>query len=187
MPGTGGRHRPGRGDRGQPGRPGPCAQSLRGGADSAGQPVSGGRPSVGGPVAHSGLNAPCPARPCLPAAPTRRLHRSRLALRRTSTQGGRRMKLASFTRLDGNPAVGKLIDDDKIMDLTGAIPHGSGISPIRALLMSTGGRPGEIVAGPDADVFPLAEVQLLPVVTDPGKLIAAPVNYVDHQEEMNEA
>jgi 2-keto-4-pentenoate hydratase/2-oxohepta-3-ene-1,7-dioic acid hydratase in catechol pathway len=97
------------------------------------------------------------------------------------------MKLASFTRPDGNPAVGKLIDDDKIMDLTGAIPHGSGISPIRALLMSTGGRPGEIVAGPDADVFPLAEIQLLPVVPDPGKLIAAPVNYVDHQEEMNEA
>jgi 2-keto-4-pentenoate hydratase/2-oxohepta-3-ene-1,7-dioic acid hydratase in catechol pathway len=36
-------------------------------------------------------------------------------------------------------------------------------------------------------VFDLAEVTLQPVVPDPPKIIAAPVNYRDHQAEMNEA
>jgi len=34
--------------------------------------------------------------------------------------------------------------------------------------------------------FPLAEIQLLPVVPDPTKIVAAPVNYFDHKAEMNE-
>jgi 2-keto-4-pentenoate hydratase/2-oxohepta-3-ene-1,7-dioic acid hydratase in catechol pathway len=37
------------------------------------------------------------------------------------------------------------------------------------------------------DPVPVAEVSLLPPVPDPTKILAAPVNYRDHQVEMNEA
>jgi 2-keto-4-pentenoate hydratase/2-oxohepta-3-ene-1,7-dioic acid hydratase in catechol pathway len=96
------------------------------------------------------------------------------------------MRLASFVRPDGVHAVGRLIDD-RLVDLSGGAAQASGRSPIKALLLATGGRPAEADPGPDAEVFALSDVRLLPVVPDPPKLIAAPVNYRDHQEEMNEA
>ena len=93
------------------------------------------------------------------------------------------MKLLSFTRPDGTASVGRLDTDDHVTDLGGLLPTGQDRS-LRALLT----RFGTTVpaAPPDAAVFPLADVTLLPLVPDPGKIIAAPVNYCDHQAEMNQ-
>ncbi|QFQ94942.1 fumarylacetoacetate hydrolase family protein [Streptomyces phaeolivaceus] len=84
------------------------------------------------------------------------------------------MKLLSFVRPDGTATAGRLDDDHRIVDLG---------RPLRTLLADPvpEGRPH------GADVFDLEEVTLLPVVPDPSKIIAAPVNYRDHQAEMNEA
>ncbi|GCD91105.1 hypothetical protein NLS1_31110 [Nocardioides sp. LS1] len=40
--------------------------------------------------------------------------------------------------------------------------------------------------GPKSDPLSLDQVSFLPPVPDPGKILAAPVNYIDHQIEMNE-
>src|SRR5699024_9192183 len=63
----------------------------------------------------------------------------------------------------------------------------SGLSPLRRLLIEHDGHPpvvaDDLLGFPG---FPLEEVEALPVVSDPTKVIAAPVNYFDHKAEMNE-
>jgi 2-keto-4-pentenoate hydratase/2-oxohepta-3-ene-1,7-dioic acid hydratase in catechol pathway len=44
---------------------------------------------------------------------------------------------------------------------------------------------GTLAVPPDADAIPLGDVRLRVPVADPSKIIAAPVNYRDHQAEMN--
>ena len=44
---------------------------------------------------------------------------------------------------------------------------------------------GELRVPPDEDGIPLSDVRLRVPVADPSKIIAAPVNYRDHQAEMN--
>ncbi|MFE9647663.1 fumarylacetoacetate hydrolase family protein [Streptomyces sp. NPDC006365] len=83
------------------------------------------------------------------------------------------MKLLSFIRPDGIATAGRL-DDDRVVDLG---------RPLRTLL----GDPIPEGTPRGADVFHLEEVTLQPVVPEPSKIIAAPVNYRDHQAEMNEA
>ncbi|MCL2586277.1 MAG: fumarylacetoacetate hydrolase family protein, partial [Streptosporangiales bacterium] len=91
------------------------------------------------------------------------------------------MKLASFN--DGRVGV---VEGDRVTEIT-LDPPGPGLvpSPMRRLIESAGGRsPGEL---PRGKTYPLNEVTLLAPVTDPSKILAAPVNYRDHQQEMNEA
>jgi 2-keto-4-pentenoate hydratase/2-oxohepta-3-ene-1,7-dioic acid hydratase in catechol pathway len=84
------------------------------------------------------------------------------------------MKLLSFIRPDGTASAGRLDSGDRVVDLGRPLPE--------LIAEST---PEE--TPPGADVFDLAEVTLQPVVPKPSKIIAAPVNYRDHQAEMNEA
>lgn len=57
-------------------------------------------------------------------------------------------------------------------------------SGMRRLIESPAGRaPGQL---PRGNKYPLSEVTLLAPVPDPSKIMAAPVNYRDHQDEMNE-
>lgn len=98
------------------------------------------------------------------------------------------MILTSFRHPDRGPGVGARISDTELVDLTPLLPDGtSGISAMRRLLRATEGRPA---FGPaDLDGLPrvhLADIALEPVVPDPTKVIAAPVNYRDHQEEMSQ-
>lgn len=92
------------------------------------------------------------------------------------------MRLVSFS-LDGAARVGVAVDDTVVpLD----VPAHPGISPMRRLLLEHGDDLAGAVARLDETPVPLASVTLLPLVPDPGKIIAAPVNYVDHQAEMNE-
>jgi len=84
------------------------------------------------------------------------------------------MKLLSFIRPDGVASAGRLDSGERVVDLG---------RPLPALIADS--MPQE--TPPGADVFHLAEVTLQPVVPEPSKIIAAPVNYRDHQAEMNEA
>lgn len=89
------------------------------------------------------------------------------------------MKLLSFIRPDGVGSAGRLEGDDRVIDLF----PGAGL---RTVLDRLDGAsiPAEVPRG--TDVFDLAEVTLQPVIPDPSKIIAAPVNYRDHQAEMSE-
>jgi 2-keto-4-pentenoate hydratase/2-oxohepta-3-ene-1,7-dioic acid hydratase in catechol pathway len=99
------------------------------------------------------------------------------------------MKLMSFRTPDGRDRVGMLDTESTLVDLTELIPHygTTGLSPIRALLQSTGGRPvftAHELHG--LDRVDLSSITYAPIVPDPTKIIAAPVNYRDHQAEMME-
>lgn len=103
------------------------------------------------------------------------------------------MRLISFLTTDGRPSIG-VADDTGVRDLTDALSPliGSGghnlVSPIRRLLQATGGALytiGDKLA--EAHQLSWAEVTLQAPVPDPTKIVAAPVNYVDHQNEMNES
>lgn len=98
------------------------------------------------------------------------------------------MKYLSFRTANGYESVGALVQGDKAMDLGTHLPDATiGLSPIRRLLELHGtalptdeddllGLPG----------FDIRSVEFLPLIPDPGKIIAAPVNYLDHKAEMNE-
>lgn len=96
------------------------------------------------------------------------------------------MKYVSFETLAGRRSVG-VLDGDHVIDVGGRLSavH-AGLSPIRRLILE---RNGELVADPGAlrsrPRVPREQVRILPVVPDPTKIVAAPVNYVDHQAEMN--
>ncbi|WP_240157197.1 fumarylacetoacetate hydrolase family protein [Pseudonocardia broussonetiae] len=101
------------------------------------------------------------------------------------------MRLVSFLDRAGTPSVG-VVDGDVISDLgalLGPAPAaGTGLSPMRRLLARTGGDLSSVrehVAA--APRLARSEVTLQPPVPDPTKIVAAPVNYTDHQHEMNEA
>ena len=97
------------------------------------------------------------------------------------------MKLISYLGDDGATRLG-VIEGDEVVDVTHHIaPDGanSGISPMR-MLLALPGSPAENVGSLDGERFPLASVRLAPAVPDPPKIIAAPVNYRDHQAEMQE-
>lgn len=98
------------------------------------------------------------------------------------------MKYLSFRTTTGYESVGALVGGNKVMDMGTRLPTAtSGLSPIRRLLELHGtalptneddllGLPG----------FDAASIEILPLVPDTGKIVAAPVNYFDHKAEMNE-
>jgi 2-keto-4-pentenoate hydratase/2-oxohepta-3-ene-1,7-dioic acid hydratase in catechol pathway len=73
-----------------------------------------------------------------------------------------------------------VVAGDQVIELpgTGADPRG----PLHALIESGAGVPTR----PDGPRHPLAEVTLGAPLPRPGKILGAPVNYVDHQHEMHQ-
>ncbi|ROS44284.1 2-keto-4-pentenoate hydratase/2-oxohepta-3-ene-1,7-dioic acid hydratase in catechol pathway [Amycolatopsis thermoflava] len=95
------------------------------------------------------------------------------------------MKLLSFVTSEGTPGVGALTQAG-IADLSTLVPGRTGLSPMRTLLTQTDH--AEILgAATDAPVLDPESVILQPPVPDPSKIVAAPVNYLDHKEEMSQA
>lgn len=100
------------------------------------------------------------------------------------------MKIISFRSASGADRVGVVIDNE-IADVTPVLPDpvegSTELSPIRRLLevMAHGlVIDGDLLA--TCERVDLASVSISPVVPDPSKIVAAPVNYRDHQNEMNE-
>ena len=97
------------------------------------------------------------------------------------------MKYLSFRTRTGHESVGALVGD-RVMDVGSRLPiETAGLSRMRRLLLAHDGhlpvarRPARAAAASTVE-----EIQLLPVVPDPTKIVAAPVNYLDHKAEMNE-
>ncbi|THG32540.1 fumarylacetoacetate hydrolase family protein [Glaciibacter flavus] len=96
------------------------------------------------------------------------------------------MRLVSY-REGGEHRLG-VVDGDELIDVTAGVGERNqpgAVSPMRALLS----REEPVAAFLEAFEgrrVPLDSVQLEPVIPDPGKVIAAPVNYRDHQAEMQE-
>jgi 2-keto-4-pentenoate hydratase/2-oxohepta-3-ene-1,7-dioic acid hydratase in catechol pathway len=98
------------------------------------------------------------------------------------------MIVASFRQPGMGSFVGAKISDTELVDLSPLIPGlNSSISAMRQLLKVTEGRPhfkpGQLEG---LRRVRIEDVVLQPVVPDPTKIVAAPVNYRDHQEEMSE-
>lgn len=89
------------------------------------------------------------------------------------------MKYASFLAADGSPAWG-VIADERAYDLG---PTGANLAPTLRAAVEQG------VFGTVGDSFRTAparaeaEIEFLPAITDPGKVICIGVNYRSHQEE----
>lgn len=97
------------------------------------------------------------------------------------------MKYVSFRTHAGYESVGAL-SGGRVLDVGTTLPAAtSGLSPMRRLILAHGGTletgDGAFLGFPG---FDLDDVTVLPLVPDPGKIVAAPVNYYDHQAEMNE-
>ncbi|TQM01641.1 fumarylacetoacetate hydrolase family protein [Pseudonocardia kunmingensis] len=90
------------------------------------------------------------------------------------------MRLATFDE----DRIG-VVQDDHVLDVTSLVePLGTGTSAMRRLITNWGELDLSSATGPRR---PLAEVRLEAPVPDPTKVIAAPVNYRDHQSEMSQA
>ena len=97
------------------------------------------------------------------------------------------MRYLSFIDSSGQLRAGVTGDDlDEVSDITDLLPPGEG-SPMRRLIVgvSTGLDVAGLARG--ASRVSRADVILLAPVPDPTKIVAAPVNYWNHQHEMNEA
>lgn len=80
--------------------------------------------------------------------------------------------------------LGVVVGDD-ILDITHLVPgEGGRDNPVQRLLEHVE-KGGGIEVDPSATSRPLAEVQLLSPLPLPPKIIAAPVNYLDHKTEMH--
>jgi 2-keto-4-pentenoate hydratase/2-oxohepta-3-ene-1,7-dioic acid hydratase in catechol pathway len=95
------------------------------------------------------------------------------------------VKLISYRRAAVDDAVG-ILTEDGVEPLT--TRSDVGVSAMRRLLTEWNGLPDHLERL-RADVAPIAidEIELLPIVPDPGKVVAAPVNYLDHKAEMSVA
>jgi 2-keto-4-pentenoate hydratase/2-oxohepta-3-ene-1,7-dioic acid hydratase in catechol pathway len=89
------------------------------------------------------------------------------------------MRLISYLHPDGTERAGVLRGDD-VFDVS------RGAGAMRTLIAACGGDPARVTPEASASAA-IGEVTLLPPVTDPSKIVAAPVNYFDHKAEMNES
>lgn len=98
------------------------------------------------------------------------------------------MRYLSFRNTAGEGRVGVLVqgDAEKVHDITELLPPAVG-SPMRQLAaaVARGLEVGALASR--APVVALADIKMLPPVPDPSKVVAAPVNYRNHQSEMNQA
>jgi 2-keto-4-pentenoate hydratase/2-oxohepta-3-ene-1,7-dioic acid hydratase in catechol pathway len=92
------------------------------------------------------------------------------------------MRLASYG--DGRIGVVTGHELTDISETVDALAPGSGISLMRRLIGSWPAVSAALAA-PRGQGQPWRDATLLPPVPDPSKVIAAPVNYLDHQQEMN--
>ncbi len=98
------------------------------------------------------------------------------------------MKLVSFRHPISGSSVGLRTSDSHLLDLRPLFAGiGSGQSPMRRLLQAFDG----VLDFSASDLKGLQSVSMddvgiEPIVPDPTKVVAAPVNYRDHQQEMNE-
>lgn len=90
------------------------------------------------------------------------------------------MRLCSFLGPDRTPRVG-LVTGGGVVDVTDQVPPGGPGGPMRRLLAS-----GVPLGSLRADGPVVAQPRLLAPVPDPSKIVAAPVNYADHQVEMSQ-
>lgn len=90
------------------------------------------------------------------------------------------MKICSFLDPAGAVRVG-LVADRGVVDVTDQVPAGGTGSPLRRLLAS-----GIPLTALRAEGPVVTTPRLLAPVPDPSKIVAAPVNYVDHQVEMSQ-
>lgn len=92
------------------------------------------------------------------------------------------MRLVSFD----NDRLGR-VDGDVVVDVTPVVEIGDStarLSPMRTLIERWESVAVDI-AKYDGDQSPLSEVTLAAPIPDPSKILAAPVNYADHQREMS--
>lgn len=96
------------------------------------------------------------------------------------------MRYLSF--IAGDRAAVGVVRGDQVVDLTSTLdPETAGVSPMRRLLVTREGSLSEPPANlHDLPSLALVDVQPLAPVPDPGKVVAAPVNYFDHKAEMNQ-
>lgn len=83
------------------------------------------------------------------------------------------MKLASFRRPDGTPSFGR-VEDDRIVEV------GAG-GDLKAALAAGA------IGGADGQSHAIADVVLLPVVPNPGKILCVGHNYESHRQETGRA
>ncbi|MGC8481119.1 MAG: fumarylacetoacetate hydrolase family protein [Acidimicrobiales bacterium] len=100
------------------------------------------------------------------------------------------MRLTSFQR-EGRSRLGVLINDRELVDVTEVAPLDTSlpISLMRQVIEHwdvIAPRLADKAADSSAVTYPLEELTLSPVVPDPTKVIAAPVNYIDHMDEMSQ-
>jgi 2-keto-4-pentenoate hydratase/2-oxohepta-3-ene-1,7-dioic acid hydratase in catechol pathway len=93
------------------------------------------------------------------------------------------VKLISYRTADVDSAVG-ILTDEGVQPL--ATRGDIGVSAMRRLLTEWNGRPDLVRLRADVPTLSLGEIEILPIVPDPGKVVAAPVNYLDHKAEMSE-
>ena len=95
------------------------------------------------------------------------------------------LRLATFT-LPGSAGHARfgVVTDDGIIDLSGDLPGYTGLRQVLAE-----GALGELIAAADGrePTVSVADVELLPVIPDPGKILCAGVNYHAHREEAGRA
>jgi 2-keto-4-pentenoate hydratase/2-oxohepta-3-ene-1,7-dioic acid hydratase in catechol pathway len=99
------------------------------------------------------------------------------------------MRYLSFRDAAGHDHVGvpgPRGSGQQISDLTGLLPPGDG-SPVRRLIAAAGNGTDLAALVARAPQIDAASVVPLPAVPDPSKIVAAPVNYRNHQVEMSEA
>lgn len=98
------------------------------------------------------------------------------------------MKLTSFTTSDGRRGAGIVTDEGvRALKLEIASSSNASFSPMRRLLAEYGTDFAPLTAkAAEGELFDFNTIILDAPVPDPGKIIAAPVNYRDHQAEMNE-
>ena len=96
------------------------------------------------------------------------------------------MKYLSYVTPTGRRTVGTIVGEH-VVDLGHLLdPATSGLSPMRRLLLAFNGNLPTSLGDINGEEHDLSAVTVLPVVPDPSKIVAAPVNYFDHKAEMNE-
>lgn len=85
--------------------------------------------------------------------------------------------------------VGVVVGNSELVEITELIPNADTlcVSPMRRLIAQGPGLLSEIADFVDQGVaIPLGGLALVAPIPDPSKIIAAPVNYIDHMEEMSQ-
>jgi 2-keto-4-pentenoate hydratase/2-oxohepta-3-ene-1,7-dioic acid hydratase in catechol pathway len=97
------------------------------------------------------------------------------------------MRLISYLHPDGGERVG-IVRGQDVHDtgVDGAVHATPGPGAMRRLIAACDGDPARVRAAAEPSAR-LDQVRLLPPVPDPSKVVAAPVNYTDHQAEMNQS